>query len=132
MAIKVFFSAVCIQSRSLLCLSGLRLADRPASNLQTHPEAHFRALLGTHLPCHSFGAHPGALGAIGTEGRAGWRRGPGMLAAVAMDLADVSEMPFKLARGPPRCTYGLERGREGRRRGGRGGGGPRLLEQLRK
>lgn len=132
MAIKGFFSAVCIRFCSLLCLPGLRLADCPASNLQTHPEAHFRALLGTYQPCHSFGAHPGALGAIGIEGRAGWGRGPGMLAAVAMDLADVSEMPFKLARGPPRCMYGLEGGREGRRRGGRGGGGPRILEQLRK
>lgn len=72
------------------------------------------------------------MGAIGIEGRAGWGKGPGMLAAVAMDLADVGEMPFKLARGPPRCMYGLEGGREGRRKGGRGGGGPRLLEQLRK
>lgn len=36
-----------------------------------------------------------------------------MLAAVAMDLADVSEMPFKLARGPPRCTGCKEVGRAG-------------------
>lgn len=137
MTIKVFFFfiVVCIQFRSILCYPRLQLSDHPASSLQTHPEAHFRALLGTQQPFHSFCAHPGALGATGIEGRAGWGRGPGMLAAVAVALADVSEMPFKLARGPPRCMYRLEGGTEGgqerRRKRWRGSRAPRAAEEMR-
>ncbi len=89
------------QSCSILCYPELQLTDHPASNL------------GIHQPFHSLCAHPGALGATGIEGRAGWGSWPGMLAAVAVALADVSEMPFKLARGPLRCMYGLDGGRAG-------------------
>ncbi len=96
-----FLCVICIQSCSILCYPGLQLADRPASNL------------GIHQPFHSLCAQPGALGATGIEGRAGWGSWPGMLAAVAVALADVSEMPFKLARGPLRCMYGLDGGRAG-------------------
>jgi len=123
------------QSCSILCYPGLQLVDRPASNLQTLPEAHFRALLGIHQPFHSLCAQPGALGATGIEGRAGWGSWPGMLAAVAVALADVSEMPFKLARGPLRCMYGLDGGRAGGqerwRWRGRGSRAPRAAEEMR-
>lgn len=56
-----------------------------------------------------------------------------MLAAVAVALADVSEMPFKLARGPPRCMCGVEGGREGgqERSRWRGSRAPRAAEEMR-